>query len=59
MVFLMTSNFLSVTCKCGNELTVFSNSTMKLSCPSCNEVVAEPTGGDAVIHGKINKKVSK
>ncbi len=48
------SMFLRVKCrKCGHELITFSHASTKVHCPSCGEIIAEPTGGKAKIYGEI------
>ena len=48
------SNFLRVKClECGNEQTVFSNTSNTVKCNVCEAVIAEPTGGKSKIHGEI------
>lgn len=49
--------YLRVKCKCGNEQTVFSHTTSVVNCGSCKEPLAHPSGGEAVIHGKIVKEL--
>ncbi|MBU1681917.1 MAG: 30S ribosomal protein S27e [Candidatus Micrarchaeota archaeon] len=49
----MESKYLKVKCKCGNEQTVFSHTTQIVNCSSCNEPLAHPSGGVAIIHGDI------
>ncbi len=49
----MASKYLKVQCKCGNEQVVFSNATSIVKCTSCKEPLAHPSGGTAVIHGKV------
>lgn len=49
----MNSTFLKVQCECGNEQHIFSHTTAVVKCSSCSEPIAHPTGGRAVIHGKI------
>ncbi len=49
----MDSKFLKVKCKCGSEQNVFSHTTQVVKCNSCNEALAHPSGGRAVIHGEI------
>ena len=49
--------FLRIKCKCGAEQTVFDRTSTKISCNSCNEPIAEPTGGEAVFFGKIIKEL--
>jgi len=44
------SRFLKVKCKnCGNEQILFSHSTMVIKCNVCNETLAQPTGGKAML----------
>ncbi len=44
------SRFLKVKCKnCGNEQVIFSHVTMTVSCNVCNTVLAEPSGGKAIL----------
>lgn len=52
----MTGKFLRVKCKCGTEQTLFSHVTSSIACTSCNAALAEPSGGEAVIFGKIVKE---
>jgi len=49
----MAGKYLKVQCKCGNEQNIFSNVTSVVKCTSCKEPLAHPSGGQAVIHGKI------
>lgn len=49
----MASTYLKVKCKCGNEQVVFSSVTNVVNCSKCNEALAHPTGGKAVIHGTV------
>lgn len=53
----MTSKFLRVKCKCGNEQNIFSHTTVQIDCNSCNTKLAEPTGGEAAVSGKIVKNL--
>jgi len=50
---MMTGTFLRVKCKCGNEQKIFDCVTSIVNCSKCNEPLAHPTGGKAVIHGEI------
>ncbi len=52
----MAGKFLRVKCKCGTEQTLFSHVTSSIACTSCNAALAEPSGGEAVIFGKIVKE---
>lgn len=49
----MSGKYLKVQCKCGNEQVVFSHAASIVSCSGCKEPLAHPSGGGAVIHGKI------
>jgi len=52
----MVSKYVRVQCKCGEEKNVFSHTTSIVYCDSCKEPLAHPSGGEAVIHGKIVKE---
>lgn len=53
-ITLPKSKFLRVICpKCKNEQVVFSKASTLVKCLKCNEVIAEPTGGEARIKGKV------
>jgi len=48
------SSFLRVKClKCGNEQMLFSNAVNRVNCNVCGTVLAEPSGGKAIIKGEI------
>lgn len=49
----MAGKYFKVQCKCGNEQNVFSSVTSVVKCASCKEPLAHPSGGQAVIQGKI------
>ena len=49
----MSSAYLKVRCKCGNEQTVFSHLTTTLKCSACKEPLAHSSGGRAIIHGEV------
>ena len=49
----MTGKFLKVHCECGNEQSIFSHTTAVVKCTKCKEALAHPSGGMAIIHGKI------
>lgn len=50
------SRFLLVTCpKCGNRQVVFSHATFRARCLNCGETLVEPTGGRAVVLGKVER----
>ncbi len=49
-----TSKFLTVKCKdCGNEQIVFSHATNVVHCNVCSAILAEPSGGKAVMKGEV------
>jgi ribosomal protein S27E len=54
---MIMAKFLRVQCKCGNEQTIFSNTTSVVKCNACKEPLAHHSGGEAVIHGKIVKEL--
>jgi small subunit ribosomal protein S27e len=49
----MSGKYLKVRCKCGNEQDIFSHVTSVVKCSGCKEPLAHPSGGRAVIDGKI------
>lgn len=49
----MAGKFLNVKCKCGEERTIYSNSTTTISCTSCKEKLLANTGGKAVVLGEL------
>jgi len=54
LVTLPESKFLRVLCvKCRNEQVIFSKAATLVKCLKCGEVLAEPTGGEARVKGKI------
>jgi small subunit ribosomal protein S27e len=49
-----TSRFLRVRClSCEGEQIIFSHSSTKITCQTCGETLAEPTGGKAKINASI------
>lgn len=52
-VLTMAGKYLKVQCKCGNEQVVFSHTTQIVNCSGCKEPLAHPSGGAAVVHGKV------
>ncbi len=55
----MANNFVKVKCKCKNEQIIFKRASSVVKCLVCNEILAEPTGGQANIKAEIiNPKVS-
>jgi len=52
------SLFLQVQCpECGNKQIVYSHTTLKVKCRICGSILAENTGGKAIIQGTIVKKL--
>jgi small subunit ribosomal protein S27e len=48
------SAFLNIQCsKCGENNIIYSHTTSNLYCKSCNELVAERSGGKAKITGNL------
>jgi len=48
------SKFQKVKCKeCEEENIVYSHASTQVTCKSCGNVIAEPTGSRAIIHGKV------
>ncbi len=49
----MAGKFVMVKCgKCKNEQAVFERPSSQVKCLVCSEVLAEPTGGKAIVKGK-------
>lgn len=54
MVTLPKSKFMRIVCKkCKNEQIIFSKVATVVKCFKCGEVLAEPSGGEARILGKV------
>jgi len=54
------SRFLKVTCNdCGNEQVIFGCAASSVKCLVCDRVLAEPTGGKAVIKTPILEVLDK
>ncbi|MEM5829601.1 MAG: 30S ribosomal protein S27e [Candidatus Aenigmatarchaeota archaeon] len=54
LVTLPKSKFLRVLCfKCKNEQVIFSKASSLVKCLKCGEILAEPTGGEARVRGKV------
>jgi small subunit ribosomal protein S27e len=50
----MPGKFVKVKCeKCKNEQVIFEKSASVVRCLVCGEVLAEPSGGRAVIKSKV------
>jgi small subunit ribosomal protein S27e len=48
------SAFLNIQCsKCGENNIVYSHTTSNIYCKSCNELLAERSGGKAKINGNL------
>jgi len=56
-VILLSSIYYQVKCQCGKEKVIFSHVTSVVKCPDCGADMATPSGGHAVIHGTIVKKL--
>jgi len=51
------SCFIKVKCNnCGAERIIFDHTTTLITCRICKEVLAEPTGGKAIIKAKVVAK---
>ncbi len=49
------SKFQKVKCKeCNEENIVYSHASSSVTCKSCGNVIAEPSGGKATLHGDIS-----
>ncbi|MFH1222370.1 MAG: 30S ribosomal protein S27e [Candidatus Micrarchaeota archaeon] len=53
----MASKFIDVKCECGNVQRVFSHTSQEIKCAKCDALLAEHTGGKAVIHGQVVKEL--
>jgi len=50
------SRFILVKCPdCENEQIIFDHATIKVKCNVCGKVLAQPSGGKAIIYAKILK----
>ena len=50
-----SSKFQKVKCKeCDEENIIYSHATTHVTCKSCGNVVAEPSGAVATLHGEIS-----
>jgi small subunit ribosomal protein S27e len=48
------SKFVHVMCKkCKNKQVIFSKASTEVKCLVCGEVLAVPSGGDAIIKAKV------
>lgn len=55
----MGSKFYLVKCKCKKEKKIFSHTNQQIKCDSCGEILAECSGGHAVIFGTVVKELDK
>lgn len=48
------SRFIRVVCrKCANEQIIYNKAATVVKCLQCGEVLAEPTGGEAFVKGRV------
>lgn len=53
------SRFITVKCSgCENEQIVYSHATTNVKCSVCNQVIAETSGGRAIINGTVVNNLS-
>ncbi|MCX8176575.1 MAG: 30S ribosomal protein S27e [Candidatus Bathyarchaeota archaeon] len=53
------SRFLRVKCsECGNEQVIFNMASMRIPCSVCGGILAEPSGGKAVIKGEVIEELT-
>ena len=53
------SNFVRVICKkCKNEQIIYNKVATYVKCLKCGEVLAEPTGGEAFVKGKLMQSLT-
>jgi len=51
---IMAGSFIKVKCeKCKNEQVIFERASTQVKCLVCGEVLAEPTGGKAILKSKL------
>jgi small subunit ribosomal protein S27e len=59
LVTMPKSRFLRVLCeKCKNDQTIYNKAAKVVKCLKCGEELAVPTGGEAIIKGKILEVLS-
>ncbi len=52
------SKFQKVKCKeCDEENIVYSHASSSVTCKSCGNVIAEPSGAVAILHGVVSGSV--
>jgi len=50
-----SSKFQKVNCnECNEENIVFTHASTQVTCKSCGNIIATPTGAVATLHGKIS-----
>jgi len=47
------SKFIRVKCKCNNAQIIFNKPASEVKCVKCGEVLANSTGGEAAVKGKV------
>lgn len=48
------SKFIRLMCKkCENEQVIYNKVASVVKCTKCDEILAEPTGGEALVRGKV------
>lgn len=59
LVQLPKSKFVKVQCKkCKNEQIIYNKASTVVRCLKCEEILAQPTGGEAIIKGKVLQVLS-
>jgi len=59
LVTMPESRFLRVMCKkCKNDQVVYNKAATVVKCLKCGEELAVPTGGEAIIRGKVLEVLS-
>ena len=59
LVTMPESRFLRVMCKkCKNDQVIYNKAATVVKCLKCGEELALPTGGEALINGKILEVLS-
>ncbi len=47
------SNFLKVTCECGNVQEIFSHATTVVECRVCGKILAKPGSGRSKLNAEV------
>ncbi len=59
LVTMPKSRFVLVRCKkCKNEQVIYNKASTLVKCSNCGDILAEPTGGEASIQGKILQEMT-